>query len=195
MAKTKKQLEEELLRLKVLLDEQTLLLAKNELLNKPSKQEDNLEIKLTKMIRVTSLYHGVLNLKTSIQSDAQIFTFNFFGYEQPIFYSDLIRCINAQRRLFADGFCYINDKDIVTAHYLDKEYEVLLNKDQIFNYMEFDSDFIVARYKQLPVQQKITLLETIAFKLNKNENIDRNKIDLLAKAANVDIYELANKLK
>lgn len=190
MAKTKKQLEEELVRLKVLLEEQSKLL-----INSNSNQGDNFEIKMTRMVRVVSLYHGVLNLKTSNQADAQIFTFNFFGYEQPIFYSDLMKCINTQRRLFTDGFCYIYDNEVITAHYLDKVYEVLLDKNMLINYMNSSSDFIQERYLELPVQQRITLLETVAYKLNDNENVDRNKIDILAKVANVDIYELANKLK
>lgn len=192
MAKTKKQLEQELLELKILLEEQSKLLASNK--NVSSKEED-FEIKLTKTIRVVSLYHGILNLKTSSQADAQIFTFNFFGYEQPMFYSDLMKCINTQRRLFTDGFCYIYDKDVVNAHYLNKEYKYLLDKDMLLNFMNNDDEFINQRYEQLPIQQRITLLETIAYKLNDNENIDRNKIDVLAKKANVDIYQLAEKLK
>lgn len=191
MSKTKKQLEQELLELKSLLNEKNRQLADNII---PSK-EDDFEIKLTKVIKVVSLYHGILNLKTSSQADAQIFTFNFFGYEQPIFYNDLMKCINTQRRLFSEGFCYISDKDVVTAHYLDKEYGYLLDKDMILNFMNYDDDFITERYKQLPIQQRITLLETIAYKLNDNENIDRNKIDVLAKVADVDIYQLAEKLK
>lgn len=192
MSKTKKELELELLELKKLLDQQNKLLA-----NVPSKEqdEDDIEIKMTKMVRVVSLYHGVLNLKTSSQMDATIFTFNFFGYEQPIFYSDLIKCINTQRRLFTDGFCYIKDQEIIKAHYLDKIYKYLLDKDAILNYTQYDEDFIKDNFPKLPTQQKITVLETIAFKLNENENIDRNKIDILAKLANVDIYELAKKLQ
>lgn len=192
MRKTKAELEQELLELKILLEKQSELLASNK--NIPSK-EDDFEIKLTKTIKVVSLYHGVLNLKTSSQADAQIFTFNFFGYEQPIFYGDLMKCINTQRRLFTDGFCYIHDEDVINAHYLTKEYSYLLDKNMLLNFMSYDDDFIKDRYEQLPVQQKITLLETIAYKLNKNENIDRNKIDILAKKANVDIYQLADKLK
>lgn len=194
MSKTKKQLELELLELKRLLDKQNTLLA-----NEPSKEQNDynndIEIKMTRMVRVVSLYHGVLNLKTSNQVDATIFTFNFFGYEQPIFYSDLIKCINTQRRLFTDGFCYIKDEEVIKTHYLNKIYEHLLDKDAISNYTQFDEDFIKNNFGKLPAQQKITVLETIAFKLNENENIDRNKIDILAKLANVDIYELAKKLQ
>jgi hypothetical protein len=194
MGKTKKQLEEELQQLKILLEEQSKLLTNSSDRGTNSNQED-FEIKMTKMVRVVSLYHGVLNLKTSSQADAQIFTFNFFGYEQPIFYSDLMKCVNTQRRLFTDGFCYIYDKEVIKAHYLEKQYETLLDKDMLLNFMNYDSDFIKTRYLQLPIQQRITLLETIAYKLNDNENIDRNKIDVLAQVADVDIYELANKLK
>ena len=199
MAKTKKQLEQELLELKNLLESQNNLLKQvTEMptaeIIKPSKS-DEMEIKMTRMVKVTSLYNGVLNLKTSNQADAVIFTFNFFGYEQPLFYSDIIKCINSQRRLFTDGFCYIDDEEVIKAHYLDKIYKSLLTKDQILNYTQFDNTFITESFSNIPLQQKITVLETIAYKLNDNENIDRNKIDLLANMANTDIYELAKKLQ
>lgn len=186
MAKTKKELELEIELLK-----QQLLNKKNE----SEQEKDELEIKMTKLIPVVSLYHGNLNLKTTSQSDATIFTFNFFGYEQPIFYNDLIKCINNQRRIFTDGFCYINNKEVVQAHYLDKAYEKILDKDSILNFINQSDEYIKNVYENLPIQQKITVIETVAFKLNDNENVDRNKIDILAGIANVDIYELANKLK
>lgn len=153
------------------------------------------DIAMNKLIKVVSLYTGVLNLKTSNQSDATVFTFNFFGYEQPIFYSDLIRCVNNQRRFFVDGFCMIQDEKFIRLHYLEKAYKSLLTKDEILNFIEMDKEFIESKYLIIPQQQKITVLEMVASKINTNEYIDKNKIDILANISKVDLNELAEKLK
>jgi hypothetical protein len=184
---TKKDLELEIQLLKQQLDKLSNIEEKTEEISK--------EIPMNKLIKVTSLYNGILNLKSSNQSDSTVFTFSFLGYTQPLFYSDLIKCINVQRRFFLDGFCYIEDREVIKAHYLENVYQTILNKDGILNFLNNDDKYIVTKYQELPIQQKITVLETIANRLNDNENIDRNKIDILANVSEVDIYELANKLK
>jgi hypothetical protein len=153
------------------------------------------DISMTKLIKVVSLYNGILNLKTSNGSDATVFSFNFFGYEQPIFYSDLIKCVINQRRFFTEGFCMILDSQVVKLHYLEKDYNKILSKEGFINFLNMDEESMMSKYEIIPVQQRITLLETIAYKINDNEFVDRNKVDMLAKISKVDIYELANKLK
>ena len=196
MAKLKKELIEEnnLLHDKLSKLEQLMeSLMKNQT-ETPSNTSSNI-IPMTKIVKVVSLYNGILNLKTSNSRDSTIFKFNFFGDEQPIFYSDVVKCISMQQRFFKDGFCMILDEEIVKAHYLQEYYKDLLTKEQIDGFLEFTPEEIDSIYPKLTVQQKITVLERIAMKINEGKNVDRNKIDVVQSVSQVKIYELADKLK
>lgn len=190
MAKLKKELEAEN---KLLLDRLEKL---ERMFNKTNEEnEDNVDIiPMQKIIKVVSLYNGILNLKTSSRSDSVLIKFNFFGEEQPIFYSDLTKCISAQQRFFKEGFCMILDSKVVKAHYLDKDYENLLTRDEFYNFLSNSENEMREKYNKLPIQQKITLLEITANKVNEN-TADRNKVQLLSDITKQDIYELANKLQ
>jgi hypothetical protein len=188
--KLKSQLEEEN---KLLLDRLNKL--EYMLSNKEeTKKEQTDIIPMTRIVKVISLYNGILNLKTSNRSDVVIFKFNFFGDVQPIFYSDIVKCIAVQQRFFKDGFCMILDEEVVKAHYLTKDYDKLLTKEQFDTFLSLSDTDMERIYKNLPKQQKMTLLERIAYSVNDN-TADRNKVEKVSKFSHQDIYELANKLK
>lgn len=169
------------------------------LMNNDKTKEDTKEegtiIPMHKIIKVVSLYHGVLNLKTSSSDQTTIFKFNHFGDEQPIFYSDLVKAISIQQRFFKDGFCMILDKEVVKAHYLTDAYKNLLNREQIEGFLDFSEQEITIKYPKLTEQQKMSVLESIAIKINAKENIDMNKVDVLSSVSKQDLYDLAKKLK
>jgi hypothetical protein len=181
-----------------LIKENEMLLSRLNKLEKliNNKNENNNEIiSMTKIIKVVSLYNGTLNLKTSSSSDSVIFKFNFFGDEQPIFYNDLVKCISTQQRFFKDGFCMILDEEVVRAHYLVDDYKNLLTKEEILNFLDFSENEMTDKYNRLPNQQKITVLEVIARKVNENKMIDRNKVDIISKISGQNIIKLAEKIK
>jgi len=163
-------------------------------LSNPTSSVSTEMIPMTKIIKVVSLYDGILNLRTAYGQAATIFKFNFFGDEQPIFYSDLVKCISMQQRFFKDGFVMILDEEVVKAHYLVEHYKDLLNKDQINSFLNFNEFEINSIYPKLTTQQKITVLQNIANKINAN-TADRNKVDIVSNISKVDLNELANKLK
>lgn len=162
-----------------------------------STKEEPIEIiPMHKIIHVQSLYNGVLNLKTTSNADGPIFKFNFFGDKQPIFYSELVKCLSLQNRFFKDGFVIILDESVVKAHYLVEFYKDLLNAEQIENFIHIEEEQMNNIYPKLTTQQKITVLERIAINLNNNPNkIDRNKLDIITKISKVNINDLAAKLK
>jgi hypothetical protein len=158
------------------------------------KEEDAL-IPMHKIIKVVSLYEGILYLKTAVDDRHGSFKFNFFGDEQPIFYSDLVKAISIQPRFFREGFCMILDSDVIKTHYLADVYKKLLTKDEIDNFLNLSETEIREKYEYIPIQQKITILERIAKKINdKTINVDRNKIDIVKNVSEQDLYELAKKL-
>jgi hypothetical protein len=152
-------------------------------------------IPMNKIVKVQSLYNGELTLKTADNSASSIFKFNFYGDTKPIFYSDLVKCISFQNRFFIDGFVYILDKEVIDAHYLTDYYKHLLSKDEIDKFLDLNEDEIKSTYKDLPVQQKIAVLERVAIKLNNDNSTDRNKIDIVSQISQFNINELAQKLK
>jgi hypothetical protein len=190
---------------KELMEENEMLLTRLEKLERLLERqiqtkEDTYEasgniIPMTKIVKVVSLYNGILNLKTTNNSDGMIFKFNFFGDEQPLFYSDLVKCIAIQQRFFKDGFCMILDKEIVKAHYLEKDYKNLLTKDEIENFLDLSEEEMKLKFDKIPNQQRITVIEIIANNLNKSNIIDRNKVDIISKISGQDIIKIAEKIK
>jgi hypothetical protein len=162
---------------------------------KEESKDDNSMIAMHKIIKVVSLYNGILNLKTSAGDEHAIFKFNFFGDEQPLFYSDLVKAISIQQRFFKDGFCMILDDDVVKAHYLTESYKNLLNKEELDNFLAFSDDEIKEKYPKLTEHQKITVLERVAYKINKRDVLDMNKVDVLSSVSKQNLVDLANKLK
>lgn len=195
MAKLKKELvEENELLLERLNKLESLLLQQNQI-KKETKKEEAEMISMHKIIKVVSLYNGTLNLKTSMGDKHSIVKFNFFGDEQPVFYADLVKAISIQRRFFQDGFCMILDDDVVKLHYLTDIYRKLLNKNDIDNFLDFTESEMKKKYDEISEQQKITILERIAYKINENNNVDKNKVDIVARISKQNLYELAEKLK
>lgn len=152
-------------------------------------------IPMSRIVKVVSLYNGILNLKTSNSSEATVFKFNFFGDEQPLFYSDLVKCIANQQRFFREGFCMILDKEVVKAHYLTKVYEELLTKEEIEHFLDFSEKEMDIKFKMVPIQQKITIIETVARQINESNIVDRNKVDIISKISEQDILQIAEKIK
>jgi len=152
-------------------------------------------IPMNRIVKIQNLYNGNITLKKSDSSSSIILKLNFYGDTKPIFYSDLVKCISFQNRFFKDGFIYILDQEVVRANYLHEHYKDLLSKDQIDNFLEYSETEIKDIYKRLPSQQKIAVLEQIAMKLNKENHIDKNKIDIVSQVSEVDLNELAQKLK
>lgn len=195
MAKLKKELIEEnemllerLSRLEKLLENKTQIEAE-------TKDSRNKLIPMTKIVKVVSLYNGILNLKTSNSVESILFKFNFFGDEQPIFYSDLVKCIANQQRFFKEGFCMILDDEVVKAHYLINDYKNLLTKEEIENFLDLEESEMKEKFKKITTQQRITVIERIALKLNKNNIIDKNKVDIISRVSNQNIIKIAEKIK
>ena len=163
---------------------------------KETLKEENIGlIPMHKIIKVVSLYNGILNLKTSTNDRNAVFKFNFFGDEQPIFYTDLVKAIAMQQRFFKDGFCMILDADVVKAHYLTDAYKSLLTREQIDNFLDFSESEIKELYPKLTQIQKITVLERVALKINNRDSIDMNKVDIVSSVSQQSLTDLANKLK
>jgi hypothetical protein len=183
---------------------QEMLKALSDQINKPKEktepiveftdEDEYIEIPLNKPIKVISLFNGGLNLKTSRDDTAPI-RFTGVGQIQPIIYNDLIKMISQQRKFFEEGYCKILDKQVVKTHYLENFYEKILDANDIINILDFDKDKIQETFETaLPINQR-AIVDLLIKKINNNDPVDKNKVEIITRIYGSDIFDLAHKMR
>lgn len=153
------------------------------------------EIPMNKVIKVMSLFDGVLNLKTSNDNTAQVVRFEFVGQILPVIYQDLVKIVGNQRKFFEDGYCMILDKNVVRAHYLEKFYKKFVDGNVINNILDYEVDRIVEIFTRTTKVIQQTIIDIVVKKINSNDYVDKNKVAAIGDIYDIDIFALANKLK
>jgi hypothetical protein len=153
------------------------------------------EISLQKPIKVMSLTHGGLNLKTSNDSSATVFRFEFVGDTKPIIYNDLIKIISTQSVFFREGYAVVLDKDVIKAHYLEDAMKKVLTKKTLDNILSYDENKMIEIYTNTTKQLQDTIIDLVLDKLVKNEYVDRNKVSVLNDLCKQDLYKMAEHLR
>ena len=154
------------------------------------------EIPMHKTVKVMSLFSGGLNLKTSNDSSAQVFRFEYIGQTIPIMYSDLVKILSLQRNFFKEGYCMILDKNVIKAHYLEENYKNFIDGKTINNILTYDNDKIKEIFSSTTRVIQQSIVDLIIGKINQEgENIDINKIRTISDTYGKDIYELAIKMR
>lgn len=165
----------------------------NELSENDSYESDYVEISPNKPIRVISLFKGGLTLKTNQDGSGKNFRFDQYGHTRTIAYSDLQDCIAVARNLIEDGYVYICDKDVIRNNYLEDYYKRFLKKEQIDGILGFNDEDVKGMIENTtrPIQETIIL--NLVDKINRDEYVNRNKVDLIGKCCNptCDIFALA----
>lgn len=158
----------------------------------PENVED---VEMNARILVTSITTGGVNLKTSNDGSARHFRFEKLGQTIPIIYEHLINCINTDRWLFEDGLVYISDSNVIREQCLEDAYKKFLTPDTIENIMNFDINKIIEMISSTTPAIQETIIDLVVDKLNHGGSIDMNKVNAIGNACNVNIMELASKLK
>lgn len=161
-------------------------------INKPETVED---VEMNARILVTSITTGGVNLKTSNDGSARHFRFEKLGQTIPIIYEHLINCINTDRWLFEDGLIYISDSNVIREQCLEDAYKKFLTPETIENILDFDINVIVDMVTSTTPAIQETIIGLVANKLNNGGSIDMNKVNAIGTACNVNIMELASKLR
>lgn len=182
-----------------LMDQINLLKSENESLKNNTvisndydeSEDDYIDISQNKPIKVISLFKGGLTLKTNHDGSGKTFRFDKYGHPRVIAYSDLQDCIAVGRTLIEEGYVYICDKDVVRNNYLEDYYKRFLTKEQIDGILTFSTEDIKGMIENTtrPIQETIIL--NIVEKINKDEFVDHNKVDLIGKCCGCDIVALA----
>ena len=164
--------------------------------NKNTDKSENVEdVEMNARILVTSITTGGVNLKTSNDGSARHFRFEKLGQTIPIIYEHLINCINTDRWLFEDGLIYISDPNVIREQCLEDAYKKFLTPETIENILDFDMNVIIGMITSTTPAIRETIIDLVVDKLNHGGSIDMNKVNVIGNACNVNIMELASKLK
>lgn len=152
---------------------------------------ENTSLEMRTLLNITSLSTGGINLKTSINDNGRTFRLERLGQTIPITYEDLVNCINCDRWIFEDGLVYINNEQAVRENYLEENYKNFLTINTITNILDFDKDIISNMIANTTKEIQNTICVLVADKINKNEDVDMNKVSIIEKICDIDIRELA----
>lgn len=159
------------------------------------KPENIKDVEMNERILVTSITTGGVNLKTSNDGSARHFRFEKLGQTIPIIYEHLINCINTDRWLFEDGLIYISDPNVIREQCLEDSYKKFLTPETIENILDFDMSVIIDMVTSTTPAIQESIIDLVVDKLNHGGSIDMNKVNAIGTACNVNIMELASKLK
>lgn len=151
---------------------------------------------LRRRVTITSITVGGVNLRTNDTGMAKPFRLERFGQTIPMFYEDLMNCINTDRWLFEEGFVYINDEQAIKEQYLEDAYKTFLTPDTIKNILDFDDETITEMVSNSPREIQETIVRLVSERINKGEAVNLNKVKVVGEACTppVKILEVAERL-
>jgi cell division septum initiation protein DivIVA len=188
--KENKKLKEEIEQLKKIIEE-----LRNEKKNTVDITESTVsEIPLNKLIKVVSLFHGILNL---ITNSGKVITFNHFGAIKPITFGDLMEICDRQKRLAEEGYFMILDKDAVEALYLTEAYKKIVGKEVIENIITLPEEEIKEILENTTDAIKESIIDTIIKGINAGDirYLDKNKIYFIGQILGKDLFKMAEDVK
>lgn len=189
-AKENEKLKEEIEQLKKMIKE--LRKEKENIIDIPESTVS--EIPLNKLIKVVSLFHGILNL---ITNSGKVITFNHFGAIKPITFGDLMEICDRQKRLAEEGYFMILDKDAVEALYLTEAYKKIVSKEVIENIITLPEEKIKEILENTTDAIKESIIDTIIKGINAGDirYSDKNKIYFIGQILGKDLFKMAEDVK
>jgi hypothetical protein len=110
-----------------------------------------------------------------------------FGDIKPVLYSQLVTIVNQNRHFAEAGLFYILDDRAVYYLGLSEYYKKIIPIETIEGIGNYSDDDIKQIVSVMNDSQKEVLCKVLADKIYANENIDRNKVELVSKVCNIDI--------
>lgn len=148
-----------------------------------------------KQIRVISLCRGVLNLYSEIGCKGKLYSFSKFGEIKSMLYSTLIDIVNANHSFAEEGKFYILDEASVYFLGLSDVYKNILTSTVIENILDYNARDIKTLCENISDSQKEELAYRTALKIFQGQDVDLNKVKILAETINIDIMEKVNEMK
>jgi hypothetical protein len=140
--------------------------------------------KSDELIRIVSICKGELNLVVDGNLAIRL---EKFGDIKPVLYSQLVTIVNQNRHFAEAGLFYILDDRAVYYLGLSEYYKKIIPIETIEGIGNYSDDDIKQIVSVMNDSQKEVLCKVLADKIYANENIDRNKVELVSKVCNIDI--------
>ena len=148
-----------------------------------------------KKIKVVNLMHNALNLSTEPDGMGRVFTFNEYGDSRLIKYDDLADIVAAYPNTMEGGLAYICDKEVVESLGLTEEYEKLFDKSTMDKVVKLKEESDLELFLGMNRNLQESTARKIAERLNANERVDYNYINIIKEKTGIDIEEIAKNLK
>lgn len=137
-----------------------------------------------------SLCSNILNLSTEPNGGGTVYTFNSFGEEQAIPYSDAKKIVKSNKNFIIGGKCYIADDELIASEHLTKDYKNILNKDSLLELLTSDRAKFTSVFDSMTLSQKEILKDIVVNKLMKNKSsVDMNIVYYINESLGVDIIK------
>ena len=144
------------------------------------------------MIRLQSLTKGELCLNVN---GSVAINFDKYGDIKPVLYSELMNIVNNNRRFAEEGAFYIMDDASVKYLGLSRYYDNILSYDEIESLESYSDDELRAIVPKISDFQKDVVSLVFANRIYNDEQVDRNKIEVISKACEIDIAKRAREMK
>ena len=144
------------------------------------------------MIRLQSLTKGELCLNVN---GSVAINFDKYGDIKPVLYSELMNIVNNNRRFAEEGAFYIMDDASVKYLGLSRYYDNILSYDEIESLESYSDDELRTIITKISDFQKDVVSLVFANRIYNDEQVDRNKIEVISKACEIDIARRAREMK
>lgn len=144
------------------------------------------------MIRLQSLTKGELCLNVN---GSVAINFDKYGDIKPVLYSELMNIVNNNRRFAEEGAFYIMDDASVKYLGLSRYYDNILSYDEIESLELYSDDELRTIITKISDFQKDVVSLVFANRIYNDEQVDRNKIEVISKACEIDIAKRAREMK
>lgn len=153
--------------------------------------------KLPTKVKVISLLENQLNLSTQPSGQGKVYSFTKLGDAKVIRMQDLEEILSiAQYRDQAEkGYYYICNADVIEEFGLTEEYEHIFNDKVLADVETLKSDNAVDIFVGLNKTVQDSLARKMAENIVNGARLDRNKLEDIRLATDIDIEKMANDFK
>lgn len=144
------------------------------------------------MIRLQSLTKGELCLNVN---GSVAINFDKYGDIKPVLYSELMNIVNNNRLFAEEGAFYIMDDASVKYLGLSRYYDNILSYDEIESLESYSDDELRTIVPKISDFQKDVVSLVFANRIYNDEQVDRNKVEVISKACEIDIAKRAREMK
>lgn len=144
------------------------------------------------MIRLQSLTKGELCLNVN---GSVAINFDKYGDIKPVLYSELMNIVNNNRLFAEEGAFYIMDDASVKYLGLSRYYDNILSYDEIESLESYPDDELRTIVPKISDFQKDVVSLVFANRIYNDEQVDRNKVEVISKACGIDIAKRAREMK